>query len=185
MNKIRIVIMTSLTAALLVPSAGALAEGQKTLASTMDVYVYPAKGQDDSQQSMDEAECYSWAVQNTGHDPFELTRRAARATEQAEQTEEQAREDSKGAGAKGALGGAAAGAIIGEIADDDAEKGAAYGAAAGLIASRRHARRNQQQTTEQAQRQAAQAEQVTAEGLDKFNKAFSVCLEARQYLVKY
>ena len=44
--------------------------GSKTLASTMDVYVFPNKGQDATQQSMDEAACYGWAVENTGSDPF-------------------------------------------------------------------------------------------------------------------
>ena len=35
--------------------------GQKTLAATMGVYVYPTTGQTPEQQSMDEAECYTWA----------------------------------------------------------------------------------------------------------------------------
>jgi hypothetical protein len=185
MKKTRIVMVATLTVALLAPIPGSFAEGQKTLASTMGVYVFPAKGQDASQQSKDEAECYNWAVQNTGNDPFELSKAAARATEQAEQTKQEAGEASKGAGAKGALGGAAAGAVIGEIASDDAGKGAAYGAAAGAIASRRRAKRKQNEATQQADQRAAQKKEATAEQLEDFNKAFSVCLEAKDYLVKY
>jgi hypothetical protein len=32
-------------------------------------YVYPAKGQDSTQQSKDEADCSAWAIQQTGFDP--------------------------------------------------------------------------------------------------------------------
>jgi hypothetical protein len=185
MKRTRLVIVTTLTAALLAPVPGAFAQDQKTLASTMEVYVFPTEGQDASQQSKDEAECYNWAVQNTGTDPFELSKQAAQATEKAEQTKQEAEEASKGAGAKGALGGAAAGAVIGEVASDDAGKGAAYGAAAGVIASRRQAKRKQNQATQQADQQAAQKKEATAEQLENFKKAFSVCLEAKDYLVKY
>jgi hypothetical protein len=38
---------------------------QKSLSSTMEVYVFPTEGQDASQQSIDEAECYQWANENT------------------------------------------------------------------------------------------------------------------------
>ena len=44
--------------------------GQKSLASTLNVYVFPNAGQAPAQQSKDEGECYNWAVQNTGSDPF-------------------------------------------------------------------------------------------------------------------
>jgi hypothetical protein len=185
MKTTRIVIVTALTVAMLVPIPGTFAQDQKTLASTMKVYVFPTEGQDASQQSIDEAECYTWAVKNTGNDPFELSKQATQATEQAEQTKQEAAEASKGAGAKGAIGGAAAGAVIGEIASDDAGKGAAYGAAAGAIASRRRAKRKQNQETQQAEQQAARKEEATAEQLEDFKKAFSVCLEAKDYLVKY
>ena len=45
---------------------------QKSLAATMNVYVFPTKGQTAEQQSTDEASCYNWAVQNTGSDPLML-----------------------------------------------------------------------------------------------------------------
>jgi hypothetical protein len=85
--------------------------GQKTLAATMGVYVYPTKGQTTEQQSMDEVKCYNWGVQQTGTDPFDLAKLA-----------------------------------------------------------------------EQQQAQAAQ--QATQQQLGEFKKAFSVCLEARDYMVK-
>ena len=43
--------------------------GQKTLASTMDVYVFPTEGQDAKQQSMDEAECYGWSNESYFSNP--------------------------------------------------------------------------------------------------------------------
>ena len=58
---------------LVATSSQALAQAPpsgKTLAATMNVYVFPSNGQDAAQQSKDEAECYNWAVTNTGTDPF-------------------------------------------------------------------------------------------------------------------
>ena len=180
------VVMTVLLIALVVPLAPAQSEpAPKTLAATMDVFVFPTEGQDASQQSKDEAECYTWAVQNTGSDPFELQAMNEQAQKQAEQTKQQTAQATQGAGAKAAVRGAAAGALIGEIADDDAGGGAAYGAAIGVAAGRRRARGAKQQAEQQADQQIAQAQQATAEGTTNFKKAFSVCLEAKKYMVKY
>ena len=176
---------------LLMVSVPALAQdapapaGQKTLAATMSVFVFPTTGQDASQQSQDEAACYNWAVQNTGTDPFQLAKSTEEAMKQAEQQKQAAAESTRGAGASGAIRGAAAGALIGEIASDDAGKGAAYGAAAGMIASRSRARGRQQQQTESAEAEVQQTKQVNAEAALNFKKAFSVCLEAKEYMVKY
>ena len=158
---------------------------QKTLAATMDVFVFPAEGQDAEQQSKDEVACYNWAVQNTGTDPFELQKQAQQAEAQAQQQKQQAQQVGKGAGAGGAVKGAAAGALIGEIASDDAGKGAAYGAAAGLIAGRRRGRAAQQQAQAEVEKQSQQKQSATKEQVENFKKAFSVCLEAKDYMVKF
>jgi|GEM_PF-2006395 len=34
-----------------------------------DMFIYPAKGQNQAQQDKDRYECHSWAVQQTGFDP--------------------------------------------------------------------------------------------------------------------
>jgi hypothetical protein len=161
------------------------APAPKTLAATMNVYVFPTTGQDASQQSQDEAACYQWAVQNTGNDPFALQKQAEAQAQQTEQAKAQAARAGQGAGAGGAVKGAAVGALIGEIASDDAGKGAAYGAAAGLIAGRRRGREAQQQAVSQAEKQGQQAQAATAEQIENFKKAFSVCLEAKDYMVKF
>lgn len=173
-----------------VAAVGAVqAEGQttaqKSLSSTIDVYVFPTEGQDASQQSKDEAECYQWAVQNTGVDPFNLAKQAEQQQQQAAATQQEISQAGQGAGAKGAVGGAAMGALIGEIASDDAGRGAAYGAAAGAIVSRRHSRRAKKQASEEVEQQSQQAQQATAEQIENFKKAFSVCLEAKDYMAKY
>ncbi len=187
---------TIVMAALLILVAGAMPAGvgaqtggqptgQKTLAATMDVFVFPTQGQDAKQQSMDEAECYNWAAGNTGNDPFSLAKQSEQDKQQAEKAKEDAKKDGQGAGAQGAVKGAAAGALIGEIANDDAGKGAAYGAAAGVIRGRRKGRQAQKQAEQQAEQQAQQATAVTGEALSNFKKAFSVCLEAKNYMVKF
>ena len=161
-----------------------IAESQ-SLASTMDVYVFPTEGQDSSQQSKDEAECYEWAVGNAGVDPFELSKQKEADQQQAQAEQQAAKQTGGGSGARGAVRGAAAGALIGEIANDDASEGAAWGAAAGAIRGRRMGREAQAQAQQQAAAQAEQREQATAEQLANFKKAFSVCLEAKDYMVKY
>ena len=158
---------------------------QKTLAATIDVYVFPTEGQAAAQQSTDEADCYNWAVQNTGNDPFSLMKQADQQAYQTEQQKQQAAQVGKGSGVRGAVGGAAAGALIGEIASNDPGKGAAWGAAVGGIAARRRGAQAQQQATQQVEKQGQQAQAATAEQIENFKKAFSVCLEAKDYLVKF
>jgi hypothetical protein len=167
------------------PAAQAQSTGQQSLAGTLDIYVFPAKGQDAKLQSEDEAACYQWAVSNTGTDPFAAQQQQAANAQQAEAAQQQAAQAGKGSGARGAVGGAAVGALVGEIADDDAGKGAAYGAAAGLVAGRRRGRQASAQAQQQVEQEAQRAQGATAEQAEGFKKAFSVCLEAKKYVVKF
>lgn len=157
---------------------------QQSLASAINVYVFPTQGQTAEQQSIDEAGCYDWAVQNTGSDPFDLQKQAQQQQQQAQQAQQQARQVGAGAGAAGAVSGAAGGALIGAIAGDTG-KGAAYGAAAGLLVGRRAGRQANAQAQQQVAQQSQQQQQATATQIENFKKAFSVCLEAADYLVKY
>jgi hypothetical protein len=165
--------------------AGGAHAQSKTLAATIDVYVFPANGQTTSQQSQDEAECYSWAVTNSGADPFELQKQASAAQQQTQQQVQQAQAATQGAGAKGAVAGAAAGGLIGAVADEDKSEAAAAGAALGIIVARRHAKAASQQATAAAQQSGAATQQATAEQIGNFKKAFSVCLESKKYMVKF
>ena len=158
--------------------------GSKTLASTLDVFVFPAAGQDATQQSMDEAACYGWAVDNTGNDPFDLAKQAQQQQQQAEAQMQQASQVGQGAGAGGAVAGAAGGALIGAIAGD-AGKGAAIGAGVGLVGGRSKGRQARRQAQDSVEKSAEKQQAYTAEQIDNFKKAFAVCLEAGEYMVKF
>src|SRR5262245_8391801 len=160
------------------------ATGQKTLAATINIYGFPTKGQDASQQSQDEAACYQHAQQQTGTDPFQLQKQSDAQAQQAAAAQQQAQQAGAGAGAKGAAKGALAGAAVGEIASDDAGKGAAIGATAGAVAGRRKKKQAQAQASQQIDQQHQAAQQATAEQLTNFKKAFSVCMQAKNYMVQ-
>ena len=173
MSSKKVFAAAAIAAAVLSMHAGAQ---QKSLASMMEVYAFPKNGQPADVQSKDEAACYQWATQNTGVDPFH----AQKQSEQAAANQQATAQATQGSGARGAARGAAGGALIGAIAGD-AGKGAAIGATAGFVGGRMRARGAQ----EQAAQQTAQAQQATGQQIDAFKKAFSACLEAKQYMVKY
>ncbi len=180
--------LAACVALLMAPLSIAIAQQQptgKTLAATIEVFVFPSDGQDAGQQSKDEVDCYNWATTNTGSDPFELTQRQAQQQQDTEIAIDDAARTGEGSGARGAVRGAAAGALIGEIANDDAGKGAAYGAAAGLIRGRRQGRAASQKAQADAEERGQAQQQATGTQIENFKKAFSVCLEAKDYMVKY
>jgi len=159
---------------------------QKTLAATMNVYVFPTKGQKPEQQSQDEAECYNYATQNTGTDPFALQKQSQEQAQQTEQAKQQAQQAGKGAGAQGAVKGAAAGAVVGSVSHGATSgEGAAAGAVVGVVAGRRKGKAAEKEATQKAEQQGQQAQAATAQQMDNFKKAFSVCLEAKNYMVKF
>ena len=163
-------------------SFSGLAQAQSnTLASALEVTVFPAAGQDATQQSKDEAECYNWAVDNSGSDPFELLKEQDAKSEQSE-AEIQAAKNAQGGG--GAIRGAAAGAVVGEITGGDAGESAAIGAAVGAVANRRRNRAAQQQQAA-VEQQAAADKQASQEEVDKFMNGFTACLEAKDYVAKF
>lgn len=155
----------------------------KSLAASAGIFAYPAKGQPAEKQTLDEAECYDWAKQESGHDP--MSPPAPPAPAQAAQPAEPAQ---GGQRAKGAVRGAAAGAVVGEVADNDAGKGAAVGATVGVVAGGRQAHKAKEQQQHQAQEQAqASTEQSKAaqqELANSFKRGMTACLEARGYTVK-
>jgi hypothetical protein len=183
MNGLKFFVTASCAASLL--GSLPLAEAGNSLASSMDIYIFPKAGQQAAQQSQDEATCYEWAVSNSGVDPFELQKQAQAEQQQAGAQEQQASQVGRGSGARGAVGGAAAGALIGEIVDDDAGKGAAYGAGIGAIRGRRQGAAAQQNAQSQVQQQSAAQQQSIEQNMLNFKKAFSVCMEAKEYLVKF
>lgn len=140
------------------------------ISHAMGLYVFPAKGQSQSQQKKDEFECYNWAVAQSGIDPLNLPKVEA-APVQSGPT---------GAAVGGAAKGAAAGAAIGAITGDAGE-GAAVGAVVGGLAGRRQGQAAQANANATAQKNAAAEEQAMK---DSYKKAFSVCLEGKGYTLK-
>lgn len=184
-NLIPIVLALTMVTPLRAQDATNPPAGQKDLAATMDVYVFPTGDQTPQDQNADEATCYDWAVQKSGTDPFEANKKAQAAQQQSAQAMQQTGQVGKGAGARGAVGGAAVGALIGEVASDDAGSGAAWGAGLGLVRGRRHGRRARHEAQTQVAADSVVTQAASAEDVDNFKKAFSVCLEAKNYMVKY
>jgi hypothetical protein len=158
--------------------------GQKTLAATLNVYAFPGAGQIPTQQSQDETECYTWAVKETGIDPFHIAKQAADQQQQAAQQQQQAQQSTSGSAVKGAVGGAAGGAVIGAIAGN-AGKGAAIGAGVGAIGNRAKAESQAKHAKQHAQQAEQAAAKTSVAQLNDFKKAFSACLEAKKYTVKF
>jgi len=129
-------------------------------------YVYPAKAQSPEKQKADEAECYTWAVQQSGFDPAKPPQQAAAPAQQAPVT-------GSGARARGAAAGAAVGAITGNDTGDAAKAGMVAGGVAQRNANRRAAAGQQQAAAQQQQ-----------SGQAGFQKARGACLEGRGYTVK-
>jgi len=139
-----------------------------TPAAKIGLFVNPKNNQTAEQQAQDENTCYSTAQQQTGIDPSAPAGPAPEAAKK------------QGGGAKGAAGGAAGGAAIGAIAGD-AGTGAAIGATAGAV----RGRRQQKKANKQAEQQAAQqAQGQQQQRLDTFRRAFSSCMDAKDYSVK-
>jgi hypothetical protein len=158
--------------------------GSKTLAATLKVYAFPGNGQAPAQQSKDETECYNWAVKETGTDPFHVASQAAQQQQQAAQQAQNAQQSTSGSAVKGAVGGAAGGAVIGAIAGD-AGKGALIGAGVGAVGNRVRAQSQANKASEQAAQQSQAVGKTSTAQMNDFKKAFSACLEAKKYTVKY
>jgi hypothetical protein len=143
-------------------------------AQNSQMYIYPAKGQDQNKQNEDRYDCHSWAVSQTGFDPSKAPATSSSASG-SQQYHPSQRHVLKG-GARGAALGAVGGAIAG-----DAGKGAAAGAAMGGLAGgfRRRDERKQQASQQQASAQSDLQNQQSA-----YNRALATCLEGRGYTVK-
>jgi hypothetical protein len=182
LGRIITLLMTCLVA---IPAAMAQAE---SLSSTMNVHVFPREGQDEVQQSMDEAECYSWAADRTGTDPFELSRQAEEQMAAADQAMAQAQNAGQGSTGRAAAGGAVTGALIGGVFGSSSRsgwKGAAAGAATGAVIGNSRKRSAQADATEQVAAQSAQEQAFTQAQMDDFKTAFTTCLEAKDYIAKF
>ena len=143
-------------------------------AQSGDLYIYPAKGQNQALQDKDRYECHSWAVKETGFDPSRPSTTAA-SSDQPKPYQASQPHVVKGA-ARGAALGAVGGAITG-----NAGKGAAAGAAMGGVAG---GFRRVDERRQQAGQQQANAQATDNNGRISYNRAMAACLQGRGYTVK-
>jgi hypothetical protein len=136
----------------------------------LNLMVFPANGQSQQQQKIDEFDCYVWAMERSGVDPLNLPKVEAAPTPSGP----------TGAAVGGAARGAAAGLAIGAVAGN-AGRGAAIGATAGAIGGRSAGRQAQQQQRNQAQANANKEQQAI---WDSFVRAFSACISGKGYTVQ-
>jgi len=141
-----------------------------SIAKGLGIYVFPANEQTQETQDADEMACYKWAKEQTGVDPMNPPKAEAAPADQS----------LDGSAVRGAAKGAAAGAAIGAIGGDAGE-GAAIGAVVGGLAGRRARKAGDQAEQKQNQQAAAAYEK---DMMDKYIKAFSVCMEGKGYSVK-
>ncbi len=158
-----------------------------TLAAAVGVFVFPADGQEAAEQSRDEADCYSWAVERTGTDPFDLARLSDQQQARADQAARQAQQAGQGAAAGGAVSGAVTGALVGSVfgaSSKNRKRMASAGALAGGAAGSAQRQQAQSQASAAAN-QAARQQASTEAQIDGFRTAFSTCLEANDYIAKF
>jgi len=139
-----------------------------TIQNNLGVFVYPKGEQDSATQAKDTVECYESAKGRSGIDPAAPPPEAAPVEQQG------------GGAVKGAARGAARGAAIGGVAGDTG-KGASVGATGGAMRGRKQQKAANANAQQQAEAQAAAAAE---EQKATFNKAFSACMDARNYSVK-
>jgi len=144
--------------------------GAPIASAQTDMFIYPAKGQDQAQQDRDRYECHSWAVQQTGFDPSR--------PQSANSQSAQQRQPSPPPVLQGAARGAALGAVGGAITGN-AGKGAAAGAAmGGMVGGFRRRDERIRQADARADAQAA-----SNPGRPAYMRAMSACLQGRGYTV--
>jgi len=146
------------------------------------IFVYPAQGQSEQQQSADRFHCHKWAVNNTGFDPLDA-RHGSAPTYVAIPLPQN---DKRGATGKGMVGGAVAGALIGEIDSNRPGRGAALGAVLGALLGGTIEHRGQQQARMEARQQAEQVREDRRElaiARSNYRRALTACMEGHGYRV--
>jgi hypothetical protein len=145
-----------------------------------DLIIYPAKGQSQQQMEKDKFDCFSWAKQQSGFDPMQTPAPIQAPPPQPPPG------SAAGSVVRGGAGGAALGAAVGGIAGgwSGAGKGAAIGALTGGVFGGLRSRARNYQSAQAQQQVSAQQTTQYWQKRDTYNRAYSVCLEAKGYAVK-
>jgi len=145
-----------------------------------ELIVFPKEGQSRAQQAEDKGYCNIWAREESGIDPAYIKAKIEMMDEMIVREAQSSREKPIGRIFRGAARGAAIGGIRQGI-DSDIGAGAAGGAAMGMFRSR-DARKKEAKDQRQAS-QFYRKEQYEVQ-YDKFLRAYSACMEAKDYSVK-
>ena len=140
-------------------------------------YVYPARGQSPQQESFDKADCFNWAVQQTGFNP---------SNPQVVIPPPPAPQYGGGFMGGGMLGGAAGGAAIGAAGGaiaGNAAQGAAIGAAAGAVFGLLRRAREEQEQQQQQHYYQSQVQATMGQVRAAWGRAYQACLTGRGYTV--
>jgi len=149
--------------------------GNFIFAQSTELIIYPSKNQSNEQMEKDKFQCYTWAKGQTGFDPMQ------RATATSAPPQKGA---PKGGVVKGAAQGALIGVAVGTIAGKKRGKRAAMGATTGALVGGMR-RRNQRQQQKKAEQDWANREVAIYEARrNEYNRAYSACLEGRDYTVR-
>lgn len=150
--------------------------------SSNTLFIYPAAGQSDEQLAKDRYQCYRWAVDQSGIDPNTLSTPSTKQTA--------VRNENHGDGAKGTVIGTLAGAALGNAIDGHTPgtvHGAIIGATLGTAIGNDSEHQGAKEAREKAQAQAnekARAKQDYQANIQDYNRAFSACMESRNYTVR-
>ena len=177
-------LMTLLTVIMLSSCSYSSAQHDQSLSSQTpkppptQIFFYPNKGQDASQQDRDRYECYLWAVDQTGFDPS-IPQLAPHQKVEVVPSPPAGHDT-----AVSAITGAVLGAIV--SSPHNAAEGAAIGAVAGGIlgAASDSARQEQaQQLQNRYNRQEIRKLSRMEKQAQNYRRAMAACLEGRDYSV--
>jgi len=145
--------------------------------NAQEMFIYPGKGQSAAQQDKDKYECYGWAKGQTGFDPMAPP----------SPTTPPPRGGNRsvvGGAVGGAALGAGVGAVGGAVAGGKAGKGAKVGAATGGLLGGMHAAGQNAQANQARRDWEREEANRYANARGQYNRAFSACMEGRDYTVK-
>ena len=140
-------------------------------------YVYPSRGQSPQQESFDKADCFNWAVQQTGFNP---------SNPQVAMPPAPPPQYGGGFLGGGMVGGAAGGAALGAVGGaigGDAGTGAAIGAGVGALFGLMRRAREEQDMQQQQQQYEAQVQATMGQARANWGRAYQACLAGRGYTV--
>ena len=143
------------------------------VSNAQQMYIYPNKGQSQSQKNKDMSQCNTWAINQTGFDPAAPYYPSGPGPQQTSH-----KDGFIESTAKGAILGTVIGAITGNVG-----KGAAIGASSGAIVGgfnkydeSKEKQRNQREYDQRQSREYA------AKRTD-YDRAYKACLQGRGYTV--